>query len=546
MFLKIRNIKGKQYIALTRSYRKNGKTHHQHICTLGSVDTLRQSGQLQALTKKFNQLSKVYDIGIHDIGEIQATYCYGDVIYRKIWEQYQYHLILQTRSQKTKHKFNVEQTAYWMVIDRLLSPQSRLALWKKQSRYLNIQKIPLHHFYRTLDFLAGYQEAIQQHSFARYTHLFNREIDVVFYDVTTFHFESMQADELRQFGFSKSQHFNEVQVVMGLLIDQEGHPIGFNLFPGNTSEANTFLAALDTLKQRYSIHRVIIVADKGLHTNINLHRLREAGYEYIVSARIKSMSKDIQKKILDKTGYKKVYDKYKNEVFYYHRISNVEHRFKDKQGDEHFYTDDLIVTWSEKRAAHDRKERERLLAKAKENYEKGISINGKRGWKRYLKTDDTSSAKATGIDESRVKADEQWDGYNGICVYTKKPMDEKDIISHIHRLWTIEESFRVYKTTLEAEPVFVWTPKRIVGHFVVCFMALVLERTLERRLRDNQMKASPAEIREALNAMEVAKIKIGEQEYYLKKKYGKLSSTILKIFRVNSPKTLTAVEDAVI
>ena len=546
MFLKIRTIKGKQYIALTQSYRKNGKTHHQHICTLGSVDALRQSGQLQALTKKFNQLSKVYDMGIHDIGEIQATFCYGDVIYRKIWEQYQYHLQLQTWSKKTKYQFNVEQTAYWMVIDRLLSPQSRLALWKKQNRYLNISTIPLHHFYRTLDFLADHQEAIQQHSFARYAHLFNRQIDVVFYDVTTFHFESVKADELRQFGFSKSQHFNEVQVVMGLLIDQEGHPIGFNLFPGNTSEPSTFLAALDTLKQRYSIHRVIIVADKGLHTQINLHRLREAGYEYIVSARIKSMSKDIQKKILDKTRYKKVYDKDNNEVFCYQRISNVEHRFKDEQGKEQSYTDDLIVTWSEKRSEHDKRERERMLAKAKENYEKGVSINGKRGWKRYLKTEDSTSAKVTGIDESRVKEDEQWDGYNGISVYTTKKMDEEEIISHVHRLWMIEESFRVYKTTLEAEPVFVWTPKRIIGHFVVCFMALVLERTLERRLRDNKIDASPSEIREALNAMEVAKLKIGEKEYYLKKKHSKLSSAILKIFRINAPKTLTAVEEAVI
>ena len=121
---------------------------------------------------------------------------------------------------------------------------------------------------------------------------------MVFYDVTTFSFASVEADSLRDFGFSKDGKFNEVQVVLGLLIDCEGLPIGYELFPGNTFDGKTLEAALEKLEKRFGLRRVIIVADRGINSKLNLKRIVERGYSYIFAARIKSIKKEITDVIL--------------------------------------------------------------------------------------------------------------------------------------------------------------------------------------------------------------------------------------------------------
>lgn len=128
-------------------------------------------------------------------------------------------------------------------------------------------------------------------------------IDVVFYDVTTFAFESVKQDDLRDFGYSKDNKYNEVQVVMGMLIDCEGCPIGYELYKGSTFNRKTMAGALENLKKHFGIRHVVIVADKGLNSKINLKLIRDAGYGYIVASRIKNMSQEIQQQVLENEGY---------------------------------------------------------------------------------------------------------------------------------------------------------------------------------------------------------------------------------------------------
>lgn len=233
-----------------------------------------------------------------------------------------------------------------------------------------------------MDILADNKEKIEWHIFNINRNLFNMRVDVVFYDVTTFHFESINSDELRNFGFSKSGHFNEVQVVLGILIDTEGRPIGFNIFPGNTSEHKTFIHALDSLKKRFQINHLIFVADRAMNSKENLYHLREAKYDYIVSARLKNTTQKIKCEIFDKQGYKIRYDADGNELYKYKVIENVIHWYKDEAGNYHQYKDHILVTWSKTRSEHDREERERMIKKAASNLEKGLPIENKKGWKR--------------------------------------------------------------------------------------------------------------------------------------------------------------------
>lgn len=110
---------------------------------------------------------------------------------------------------------------------------------------------------------------------------------------------------------------------------------------------------------------------------------------------------------------------------------------------------------------------------------------------------ETLKSKAIGIDENRIKQDAMWDGYYGIET-SQKITDEHFIVNTLHKLWKIEESIRLLKSTMRTEPIFVWTPKRIIGHFVICFIALVLERALEIRLKANKINCSPEQIQQAI------------------------------------------------
>jgi transposase len=210
-------------------------------------------------------------------------------------------------------------------------------------------------------------------------------VDVVFYDVTTIHFESVIADELRDFGFSKNCKFNEVQVVMGMIIDSKGLPVGYELFKGNTIDGKTMVAALSNIRQRFGINRVIIVADRGLNAKGALNLIKEAGYGYIMASKVKGSAKDLQEKMLDDTGFIDVTDKDGNLTLRY-KIIGHENVFKDESKNLHRLQENIIVSYSPKRAKKDAADRGRLVEKAKKLLENPASIksSNKRGGKKYL------------------------------------------------------------------------------------------------------------------------------------------------------------------
>src|SRR5690606_12012721 len=116
-----------------------------------------------------------------------------------------------------------------------------------------------------------------------------------------------------------------------------------------------------------------------------------------------------------------------------------------------------------------------------------------------------------------IAADEKFDGYYAIQTSLLDLKAEK-VLEAYHTLWKIEESFRIMKSTLEVRPIFHWTERRIKGHFVVCFLAFLLERTLEYKLKTNGIMMSPNKIREALNSMMFTEVEINGQLYLIKMK----------------------------
>jgi len=532
MFIKITKSGRYKYVQLVRSYRYDHNIKHQVLLNLGRLDQIEDNPSIQRLAVRLQEISNLKDrINMDDISEAEIVN-WGYIVYQKIWQEFGLDKSLNKLTKKRKTQFNLDNTSFLMVIQHLLDAKSKLSTYIHQNRYIGLKEIKLQHLYRSLDLLSENKEILEEEIFYQNRHLFNIQVDVVFYDVTTFAFESVRKDSLRDFGFSKDAKFKEVQVVMGLLIDQEGRPIGYELFSGNTFEGKTLEVSLDKLKKRFTIGKVIIVADRGINSKINLKKIRDKGYDYIFASRIKNMKKDIKEEIF-KDDYQEM-GKISYKIIDY--INKVK---ENKQTYE--LPENLVITYSPKRAQKDRADRERLIKKARTllNNKSYITASNKRGGKKYLKSlKDVNWA----LDEEAIKKDEMFDGYYGIQS-SEKNLTAEDVLKAYHALWKIEESFRIMKTTLAVRPVFHWTESRIKGHFLICFLAFLLERTLEFKLKKANLSASPQKIQEILNAMNFAEVKIEKRKFLIKTKFDSLGSKILRLLHIKPPKNLTPINE---
>jgi transposase len=455
---------------------------------------------------------------------------WGYLVYKKLWRKFKIDQVLANIQEKSKVVFNINDACFLMAIQHLLEPGSKRSTYNKQRKYFQYPEIELNHLYRSLDILCSAKEKIEQHVFEVNSNIYKMKIDVVFYDVTTFHFESVNSDELKNFGYSKNCKFNEVQVVLGMFIDCEGRPIGYELFPGNTFDSKTLDQALEAIEKRFGIRNVVIVADRGINSKINLKHIVDKGYGYIVSSRIKNMGKKVHKEIFNSKGYAQLTNG-DNSISY--KILDYANTWKE--GKNKFKLQEkLIITYSEKRAHKDYADRQRFLDKANNLLANKslIKSSNKRGGKKYLK--EQGEKVDWVLDVDAIARDEKFDGYYGIQTSDTNLSVEK-ILDAYRTLWKIEEGFRVMKSTLEVRPIFHWTVNRIKGHFVLCFLAFLLERTMEIELHSANITASAQEIRAAINAMQFTEANCRGNTYLLNAPISDLGLNILQTLRMRPP-----------
>lgn len=569
MFLRVTKAKDYKYLQIIKGYRESGIVKQKVVANLGRLDLLERSG-LEKVVEGLNALIKKKEPepdnkNLKDISTMEELerVNYGYIAYRKLWNSFELDRILGELKLQKDIEFDFKKVTFSMVINRLLEPSSKLCCFKTKDKYVNLnEELKLQNLYRTLDILAEDKEEIELKIFDMNRNLFNLQIDIVFYDVTTYYFESQMEDDLKGYGFSKDHKINEVQVVMGLLIDKEGRPIGYELFKGNTAETNTIICTIKKLKEKFNIDNIIIVADRGLNSKINLKELKDNGFDYIVSAKIKNMSKPVQKEILDFKEYKSLTKKEINfidetkELFQYKVLDYVNTVKYEQNGIKCIedINEALICTYSSKRASKDKKDRERMIDKAGKIIEKNqkATLNNNKGYKKYIgklypnNLQDEIDNYELKLDLDKIAQEEQFDGFYAIQS-SRKDIDPLRIIQNYHYLFKIEESFRVLKSTMKTRPIFHYTPKRIEGHFVMCFLAFLLERELEYRLahshKNKEISISPGEIKNALNSMELSLLSIQGEEFYLKSKHQPLASSIFDLLKIKLPNNLSSKED---
>jgi transposase len=571
MYLKKVTVKNAIYLKLVETvWDKEAKKRKQKtILNIGRLDDLMQNG-LPFIVKSLAQLvnkelakNNEKDIkqypNLKDINTISDTkkYCYGHIVYRNLWNIFEIGKMLKSLIIKSKIEFNFVESVYLMIVNQLLTPSSKLRLSKNNHNFFKTeQTIDLQHYYRSLDILAKNKTKIEEYFFNKNRDLFNNQIDIVFYDVTTFYFESQKSDNLKDFGFDKDNKINNVHIVMGLLIDKTGKPIGYELFKGNTYEGHTLIKTIKKLKERFNIQTVVIVADKGLNSKINLKEIKDAGFHYIISGRLKSMKKSVQEIIFNQENYKSlskndlaILNKYDNDQTFKYKVIDYKNevKYKENQEDKNYkkilLDEKLICTYSSKRAYKDKKDRERMLEKANLIIEKNdkTKLTAQHGHKKYIdkiyRNDVDNQDFKLVLNEAKIKEEEKFDGYY-VIESSNPQLTANQVIENYHYLYKIEESFRIMKTTMRLSPINHWTENRIEGHFVMCFMAFLLERELELRLLKNDKIKAPEQIKESINSLIFTEFTVENEKFYLRNEHQKLASEILAILKIKQPENV--------
>ena len=392
-----------------------------------------------------------------------------------------------------------------LVISQILNPGSKKQAFENRTRYFDFEKedaFSLMDIYRSLSHFATMEKDIQLLIHDRISKQYGRRLELIYYDVTNYYFEIDMEDELRKKGVCKSHTPNPI-VQLGMAMDSDGLPISYEVFAGSESEKLHLRPTVLELKEKYADSKLIAVADSAQNTGNNIYYLDKGKQGYVFSQSIRGGSKDFKAYIVNENGYVWWGDEYKRKSRIYRREIQVD--FKRPDGSTYkkkiLVDQRQIVFYSKKYAVRSRAKREVAILKAQKiasnpsAYTRATSYGALKYVKNVQVDKQTGEIKPTGgtplLDYDTIREEEQYDGY--YCIVTNlfdegkdkgKYPDEK-IIETYHGLWRIEDSFRVTKSDLDTRPIRLSREERIKAHFLICFIALVIVRLIQKNMDGN-------------------------------------------------------------
>ncbi|MXW31856.1 MAG: IS1634 family transposase [Rhodothermaceae bacterium] len=371
------------------------------------------------------------------------------------------------------------------VLLRLATPgDSKRAHSRQISKEAGVE-VPVDKFYRMMDAVTEERiEQLKQRVSDETVGMLGGRLRVLFFDVTTLSFASEQADDLRKKGFSKDGKPQKVQVVLALIQTQEGLPVTYELFPGNTADVSTLEPAMRRLNEQFDLDQMIVVADSGMLSKENLALLNSLGCDYVVAARLRSLNQAHTKAIVGEQSWKVLSTGRKV----------AEHTLGGRR---------LILRYCPKKAVRDVHKREQAVEKVKKRLTRGVKGTGRSG--RFLKVD----PEGVRLDKAAIARDENYDGLHGVWT-SLKDMTPEQVYTHYGELWRIEEGFRVMKHTMAVRPMFHWVERRVRAHIAICFVAFALLRILRHRyhtLFGAKQRLSEGQILAELSQVQVSLIR---------------------------------------
>ena len=479
----------------------------------------------------------------------EPVLCYANYILKPIWnETLKLKALVRYRQSKTDIEFDAEALLWQTVVNRIVSPSSHLKHYRSQTNWLgnSLAETNLRSLYRMLSFAARIKKPILRGLNKALNQAMPRDLSVVFYDVTNTWFETVWDDEhqwamevekqlstlpsgatpkerrqlieklerartssLRMRGPSKECRKDPI-VSIAMVVDRDGIPIDFRVYPGNSSEKATMKCSIDELAKTYKITNAVVVADNGLNTNANLIRLVKENQGFLLAHSLSKAKQDSVDEWLKDTGWQ--WDKEKER-----KIKIIPSSLIDEDGVvQTNYR--MVIGWSEKRYREDMFKIEMHEQGARE----AIAHHAKLplatfGWKKYI---ETGKNKAQKINEKKLAKDKKLAGYYAYLFkdsrefdkeWVKLPAEEKkelsgwEIIEQYKKQAQIEECFRIMKTNFNLRPMYVYTDEHIEAQVLICVLALILLRILSKKLK---LAGSPMTTEQILAALNTAKLSV--------------------------------------
>ncbi len=498
-FLKKARLKGRTYISICESFYSHEKkgTAHRTYQSLGSVESWMEKGIPDPLSHFQNEVNtlnmKRADAGVRKISDKSPVLYLGYFPFKSILGKLHIKKYVDYFKLTRDFQFDLYELLSSLIYARAVNPCS------KHKTFHEV----LPNLYEHIDY--SYDQLLDGLSFLgndyeKFIEIFTVQVNKVFgldtsksyFDCTNFYFEIDREDDFRRKGPSK-ENKKEPLIGLGLLLDSNQIPIGMKMYPGNESEKPVLRDVIDRLKsQNNVIGKTIHVADKGLNCAQNIAFSKKNGDGYLFSKSVKSLPDAEKVWVLLGEGLKDVKDNEGNLLYRYkscidefpykleHEGKTVTVKLREKR----------LLTYNPTLASKKRYEINRMVEKAK-SLTASLAKRAEYGEAgKYVDFIDKAGKKATvSINQEAIDKDLKFAGYN-LLITSEIKMTDRDIYNTYHNLWRIEESFKIMKSDLDARPAFLQKEETIKGHFLICYLTVLLERIFQFKVLENQYSTS--------------------------------------------------------
>lgn len=520
-----------EYLQIVRSYREGPRVRQQVLATLGRREALAYSGELDGLLRslgRFSETLRVVDAVREGGLRARSSRSWGPaLVFGRLWERQGVGRLLKSLAQDRQFGFDVERVAFAMALQRLCSPGSDLqgSQWVRTVECPGLEGLALQHFYRTAGFLAEVRDDLEQRLFERDRDLFTQDVDVVLIDTTSVFVYRDTETAYRKRGYSRDRRPDLPQFVLCVLVNRQGWPIAWEVFPGNTADVKAFDQVVKVLRGRLKIGKVVVVADRGMISKGSLALLtedRNKPYDYVLGCRMRR-NQEVSEHVLRDSGPYEVV------------APNLE--VKDVRVGGRRY----VVCRNPIELAKDAASRETILSKLRTTLsEQGSkAVLGNRGFARFVKVAKGSVT----IDEEAVQRDALLDGV--FVLTTNTAWAAADVARTYKSLWRVERTFREEKSTLEVRPIYHHRDDTSIGHIVASFLALRLEVDLQHRLDERRVDVSWPDLMRDLSQVQAVEVEMAGRRYRLRTDLSGAASQAFSAAGVRPPSPATLLGESI-
>ena len=440
-------------------------------------------------------------------GEQKLFNC-GYLFLQKIYYQMGVDKICRDISSRHSFEYDLNDVLSKLIYTRLLFPSSKLSSNKQARKLIEQPSFELHDIYRALSVLSEENDFIQARLYKNSQKVIERRKDILYYDCTNYFFELEEADSLRRYGKSK-QHQPLPIVGMGLFMDYDGIPLAFDIYPGNKNEQPTLKPLEKKVIRDYGMEQLVVCTDAGLSSKAN-RRFNDKTVDgvpirsFITTQSVKQLPEYLKEFALDPEGWhlpgtSEIFclneideEKDFHKVFYKDRwikedLSQKKIKSGAKPLEQH-----LIVSFSPKYKSYQRKIRNGQIERAQKLIDTGNYKQRPKNQndphrfivrEKVTKDGEICSEEVVCLNTDAIMEEERYDGFYAVCT-NLNDMSVEEVVKINRKRWEIEECFRIMKTEFKARPVYLQTEAHIRAHFLTCFMALMIYRILEKKLKE--------------------------------------------------------------